>query len=387
MSLNLVEFVGKRFDRSELSETEGLGLWQEFRRAVDVAFPSPITDQRWELTAKGYVGQIPVGERASIRIAPRVPVANIFRMWELAYQVKFDWLRDSTTVSSLEEFYSELARHLGEGVLRLERQGLYRKYLQRIDLLPFVRGRVDLREAIAKPWQTSLICQFEEHTADIEDNQLLMSALRVAGQTGACSERARDVLRSAYWRLQRNVTLHRFPSDKCLNRDYNRLNGNYRPLHFLCHFILDHAGPTHLTGSKSLRSFLVNMPALFERFVAEWLGKNRPPTYHVRQRVPLPIHAAINLIPDIVVYRGESAVAVIDTKYKLDNTPSSDDAQQVIAYAEALNCPEAILLFPRRPESQLDVQVGRVRLRSLSFPLNADLDPAGAMLLDQLQLA
>jgi len=386
VSFDLVEFVGKRFNRLELSQADGLALWQEFRGAVEVGFPSPVTDDEWQLTAKGYVGQIPIGETSAIRITPRVPVANIFRMWEVAYQVKFHWLDDAMMVSSLEEFYSELARHLGEGVLRRERQGLNKSYVERTDLLPFVRGRVDLREAIAKPWQTGLVCEFDEHTADIEDNQLLMSALRVAGQTAACNERARTVVRSAYWKLQRTITLQRFPADACLNRHYDRLNADYEPLHFLCHFVLDHAGPTHLTGSRSLRSFLVSMPLLFERFVAEWLSKQRPAGYHIRQRVPIPIQAAIDFIPDIAIYRGDTAVAVIDTKYKLDETPSSGDVQQVVAYAEALNCRDAILLFPRKSAPQLDVPVGNVRVRSLAFPLDGDLNDAGKSLIDQLGL-
>ena len=40
---------------------------------------------------------------------------------------------------------------------------------------------------------------------------------------------------------------------------------------------------------------------------------------------------------------GESRY-ILDTKYKTPDSPSTDDIQQVVAYAEAKRCTEAVLI-------------------------------------------
>ena len=66
----------------------------------------------------------------------------------------------------------------------------------------------------------------------------------------------------------------------------------------------------------------------------------------------------------------------MDTKYKI-GPPSMSDIHQVIAYAEAIGCREAILIYPVEMESHLDMRVGDIHVRSVTFALEGDLDEAG----------
>lgn len=75
---------------------------------------------------------------------------------------------------------------------------------------------------------------------------------------------------------------------------------------------------------------------------------------------------------------------MIDTKYKIGESPSTDDVAQVVAYAEAKGCTEAALVYPIHLRRSLDAHVGRIRVRSLDFPLGGDLDEAGSCLLAAL---
>lgn len=54
-----------------------------------------------------------------------------------------------------------------------------------------------------------------------------------------------------------------------------------------------------------------------------------------------------------------------------------------MAYAEALGCREAVLLYPVRLVRPLDVEVGRIRVRTLGFELSGDLEAAGERLLER----
>ena len=57
--------------------------------------------------------------------------------------------------------------------------------------------------------------------------------------------------------------------------------------------------------------------------------------------------------------------------------PSSRDVEQIVAYAEIKRCKEAILIYPKSLDQPLDEMFGDIRVRSLSFSLDGDLDLAG----------
>ncbi len=70
-------------------------------------------------------------------------------------------------------------------------------------------------------------------------------------------------------------------------------------------------------------------------------------------------------------------LCVLDTKYKDATVPATDDVAQIVAYAEKMGCQEAILVYPRNLPRPFEARVGDIRVRSLSFSLDGDLDEAG----------
>jgi len=72
---------------------------------------------------------------------------------------------------------------------------------------------------------------------------------------------------------------------------------------------------------------------------------------------------------------------VFDTKYTVNPRPDPDDIAQVVAYAQALGCRDALLIYPAAPLEPLDLTVGDIRVRAAAFPLADDLETAGRALL------
>ena len=72
---------------------------------------------------------------------------------------------------------------------------------------------------------------------------------------------------------------------------------------------------------------------------------------------------------------------MLDTKYKRVDAPSTDDVAQVVAYAKATGCHEAFLVYPTEPRRPLDAMLGDIRVRSVVFAVDQQLDQAGAQLL------
>lgn len=365
-------------EASEAEFSRGLsGLWQTDQ--VMVEFPTPKTDRQWRLTSQGWVGYIPLTPELGISLTPKVPVGNLFRMLEYAYKLNFLTPEGLTDSKSLQELYERLANILAKRVLDRARRGLYRAYLSNADTLPYVRGSLSLHRRLRRPWAVELPCDFEKHTADLEENQILAWTLHRIVRSGTWIERVLPTVRRAYRVLQGSVSMEPCLPEACVGRLYNRLNDDYQPLHALCRFFLEHIGPTHDRGDRDMIPFLVPMARLFELFVAEWLRAHLPKRYMLKtqESVHFGESRELRFQIDLVLYDTEIGrpMAVLDTKYKNPERPSERDVQQVVAYAESKGCREAVLVYPA--ESHLDVLVGGIRVRNMVFELGGDLEAAG----------
>lgn len=374
-----------RLRRDEFDEQTATFLLREHPTHVDVVPPSFRNDHQWVLTGLGYVGHIPLGPDRRLVIEPKVPLANLFAMLTRAYQ-EASFMVGTVSTGTIDDVYRQLAMALANGVLSRARQGLYRQYMPRHERATFVRGRLDLERLSRAPWETRLDCRCQEHTTDTEDNRILLWTLNTIMRTGLCDEPTSIIVRRAYHQLHHRAELVPLPASVCVDRAYNRLNQDYRPLHGLCHFFLDASGPTHQMGGHTMLPFLVDMDTLFETFVAKWLADNLPPGIRVedQKRVRLSHTPAIDLRIDLVAYdtATNQPLCVLDTKYK-DNVQSAD-ITQVIAYAQSVGCHRAALVYPRAPAQPLSAVSGDIAIGSLVFDLDGDLDSAGERFLDML---
>jgi 5-methylcytosine-specific restriction enzyme subunit McrC len=385
--IELTEHQPKRFERDELNKEIAELIWKNYRNLIDVDFPSIKTQWKTQLTPKGWVGQIPLTPELQIYIKPKVPISNLFGMLEYAYNLKNIKIFNNqfTECQTVNDFYSRLADILAHKILARTRQGLYKTYIPVNRHLSAIRGRIEMRETLKKPWNVKLKCHYDEHTADIEDNQILLWTLYVIGRSGLCSATVYSSIRKAYHVLNGLVSQRSFQGKDCVNRSYNRLNQDYQILHALCRFFLDNCGASHQVGNYTMFPFLVNMPNLYELFVAEWLNNNLPPDLSVRIQSKLNIGFIIDL--EIYEIQTGKTVYILDTKYKVpQNSSSSDDKIQVVAYAASKNCSEAVLVYPKPLINPLNQQSGNsnIRVRSLTFSIDGDLEQAGKTFLNRL---
>jgi len=391
--IELEEYKPLRLDEGELDRTDADALWRLYGGSrIGIEYPTPKTDDQWELTSLGWVGYIPLTSGFHLNLQSKVPLDNIFGMLEYAYNLKsFEVLEGVHDCRSLDQVFEKLAHVLAKRVLDRARQGFYREYLHRNERLSYLRGRMEIRSLASRPWDIQLQCRYEEHTPDIDDNQILAWTLYRISRSSACGERSLNTIRRAYRSLSGLVLLRPHPSASCLGRLYHRLNEDYRPLHALCRFFLENAGPTHQVGDQETIPFLLNMNSLFELFVARWLQAHPPEGLKVKVQHSIPLNddGSLRFTVDIVLVdeRSGEPVCVIDTKYKAPEGPATDDVQQVIAYAETLGCREAVLLYPIELKQPYHGRPQRsdIRVRTLAFPLEGDFEEAGRELLAHLR--
>ena len=387
--IELKEYETRRFPKGEISEELGLKIWESYGSQISIDEPSFKNSNQWCLTPTGWAGHIPLTPELEIVLLPKVDIKNLFGMLEYAYWLNrksLKFLDGLTDCDSLEEFYETLANFLALRVLDRGRKGFFRSYQPRRDKIPYVRGRFDVRKSCQKPWMVKPECSYEEHTSDVEDNQILAWTLRRILQSGVCTERSLLQVRRAYQSLRGLTTPIPCDPGDCAGRLYSRLNEDYQPMHALCRFFLEQSGPSHRIGGRTMVPFLVDMARLYELFVAEWLKAKMPPDFVVRphEEVVIGRGGRVRFDIDLVVYDRDSqkALFVLDTKYKAPDHPGNDDISQVVTYSATKDCDEAVLIYPKPLD--LDVTIGKIRVRSLGFSLDGDLEEAGQRFLRDL---
>ena len=379
-----------RFPRAILPDTDVLALRASGRFEIEPA--SVFNDHMVGLRSRGWIGHIPVGNDLLVRVNPKVPVSNLFGMLEIAYNLRsFQLFDGDIQVNSLEDLYERIVSILSRRVLDRARKGLYRDYFSETDELPYVRGRLDVVGAMlnARRGTPAIPCAYEEHTVDLDENRILLWTLHSVRRQALQREGVRIDLDRARRALGGTVRLKKFGPDDCINRLYHRLNSDYAPMHGLCRFVLEQAGPDIQPGDRAFVPFELNMPGLFEAFLAEWLRTNAPSSLTVRRQYNAQLDAnfKVNIHVDIVLSDRQSnhPVAVLDSKYKADEQPSEGDIYQVAFYARELHVKRAFLVYPFPPTIPLRMVHGKeVRVESLAFDLGKPLDIAGPAFLERL---
>lgn len=83
---------------------------------------------------------MPVGDDLLVRVVPKVPVSNLFRMLEVAYNLSsFHLFEGDIEIESIEDIYDRIVSILARRVIDRARKGLYRGYIGESDDLPYVR--------------------------------------------------------------------------------------------------------------------------------------------------------------------------------------------------------------------------------------------------------
>jgi 5-methylcytosine-specific restriction enzyme subunit McrC len=234
-------------------------LQHHYAQQIKVEAPSRQTNGRWQLTVRAWAGLIPLTETLLLELRPELVPANPWHLMADRYAVEPGLHGNLEVATSWLDLYNGLASLLAHKVLERARRGLHRGYVQQSDRLPYIRGQIEIKEILRRPWQPSLKSHYEEHTPDIGDNQILAWTLRMIARSGLCHEPALALVGRAYRTLQRVLTLRPFAAQECTGRSYGRLNQDYRSLHLLCHFFLEHLGPGHRGGERALIPFLVDV--------------------------------------------------------------------------------------------------------------------------------
>lgn len=387
--IELPEYETIEYNKDEIPEPIGKHIFDKYSNQVDIEFPTYKSGNKWRLTNKGWAGYIPLSESQGVYLKPKVNIKDIFRMWEYAYNLRsFKFLDGQMECDTLEGFYERLASLLADLVIERGRKGYYKAYKDENSELSYVRGRIDISNMVRKSWQPKIPCNYQELSLDIFENQLITWTLYNILRMGVCGEKVLLKIRTAYRNIQSVTSLKPFYPKDCNNNIYNRLNEDYRMIHMLCKFFLEHSGPSINAGQTVMLPFIVNMPKLYEMFVAEWLKENLPTSIKMKTQESIRIgkYEELSFKIDIVLYDANTMnpIAVLDTKYKNPDIPSQTDINQIATYALSINVKKAILVYPAHLNRQFTWNTQGITVQSQIFDISKDVNTSGQTFINLL---
>ena len=310
---------------------------------------------QWRVSAHNYVGSINVAG-LQVLVRPKIPLRNLFLLLEVGLRER-DWydeaVRFETTGDLLPALVSFFARTTETTLAR----GLYHSYREQHDRLVALRGRVDIARQLSQPGVViPTACRFTEFTADLIENSYLKAAvsrsLRVTGVQAIDRRRL----------MQHLVTLEDVSDVRHHHTDYDRvtfsrLNEHYRPALRLSQLVLANLTLQDAVGEIQASSFMLDMNALFERFVTERLQRALRGRLDVKaqhddhlgmERDRHGRERKLAIRPDMVFRSAGSPSFVADIKYKLTDDAAAGrhpDYYQLLAYTTALDLPEGVLIY------------------------------------------
>ena len=337
-----------------------------------------------------------------LSILPKIRIENLMRM--VAYAFELDNLVVSKATSQFRASDHGLTDLLGLSLLhavqRIARGGLLPNYERRTEDLASPRGRIDLRHVATHPRRMTLRCTFDDLTADHLLNQVLAAGLRLAARVMASANLRIDLARAADRFFGE---LRRVPLSADLLRQareaLDRRSNHYETALQLVALIfegsrLEEHAPE---GQVPLSSFMLNMNAVFERFLERHLREHAPGGILVSgQEVRPDVFAYLDnpsgwgrpsIRPDLVFRHFNRVVAVGDVKYKNrhEHPPTSAELYQLTTYGLAYRMPEPreVLLFHPLGTGEKDLPTrllfapgaaaNRVQIRLVGVPIDAVL--------------
>lgn len=340
--------------------------------------PGP-ADDRWLVRAERMVGALRVGD-IELRIEPKVPVERLLFLAGYARRPPL-WRDETLRLAVADGLVPALAGTLGRQADRALRPGLLQGYCTVDAAATVLRGRLRESDQMRRhPGQPlPLEIRRDDYTIDIPENQILATAigrmLRVPGVDG----QSRRTLRHLAGKL---TGVSMLPAGAPAPRwQPSRINARYVTALRLAELVLAASSIEAGPGSVPTNGFLLDLPQVFEDFLAVALRQAIETVSGGRVTTQMTSHldvgCRVTLRPDIVWSTCGQVRAVVDAKYKA-HTPASD-AYQMLAYCVVHGLRRGHLVYVTGDHPPTTHVVRRAGIEIVCHTLDLDQPPAALL--------
>ncbi|MBW3356704.1 McrC family protein [Streptomyces sp. 09ZI22] len=354
----------------------------------DLVRLTPAPGGRWSVRGNQRAGLVrlrtPSGAAIHLRLRPKLGIRDL--LFPLSYSPTDPWHPEPVTAATADDLLPALADLLARTARRTLEAGVLHGYREVEEELPLIRGRI---RTTAQLRHTGLplpiAVRYDDHTPDIPENRILLAALHLAAHLPGVPHPTRLALRHLGDRLHGVRRPH--PGLPLPPWTPTRLNARYAPALRLAELLLSGRSIQPERGAPvPADGFLLDLPRVFERFVAVTLGEAL--ARHGIRCAQQDVHRLDEadrspLRPDLVLYREGRPVSVIDTKYVFlrATAPPADHLHQLLAYCTALGLSHGHLVYAATAPgaASTDHVIRRSPVTITAHALNLGEPPAGVL--------
>ena len=302
-----------------------------------------------------------------------IPIQNIYYMICYAWDILIETDKQNKDTEQFDNIYNLLSKILIDNLTVLIKRGFYKSYINYIEELSNVRGKIDINKTVKYNLfaKKKLVCQYDELSTDIYLNQMINYTIKKLLKCNSLHNKYVVKLKEIS-----NYFLEvgeKEPTKENISKiTYNKNNRHYRVIINICILIYEGLITKEKEGNIIFSEFIKDekMASLYENFVLNFYRKNLNNTafyYPVSNKIKWDLTYETSndvylpeMITDIVLRKkNNESMLIIDTKFYKDALKSkstysskklySPNLYQIYAYINNVkntNNVSGMLLYP-----------------------------------------
>lgn len=203
-------------------------------------------------------------------------IKNIYYMLSYAFTTLKESVYDDIQKESFDNIHNLFAAILAKGIGLQLKQGLYREYINRVENLPVVRGKIDMPGAIKNKLERRMIvaCDYDELSENNLLNQILKSTVFLLLQQKDVEEKYKAELKKEMLFFS-EVDQIELQHIRWSDIRFQRNNRTYQLLLAICQLLIEGSLLTTEKGEYRLTGFVdeQRMSRLYEKFILEYYAQ------------------------------------------------------------------------------------------------------------------
>ncbi|MDD6404313.1 MAG: 5-methylcytosine-specific restriction endonuclease system specificity protein McrC [Clostridiales bacterium] len=249
-----------------------------------------------------------------------IPIQNIYYMLSYAFRTltKQGYREMSTEkFSNTADLMTEI---LIAGISQQLKRGLGRAYIEQMEDIPVIRGRVNITESVKRQTMINrkLSCVYDDFSVNNSKNRIIKSTALLLLRADVAKQR-KSRLRKLLVYFDKVELIDLRTVD--WNIHYDRNNQTYRMLISICYLVEKGLLQTQADGKTKIMDFLDDqqMYHLYEKFILEYYKKEYPYITTNASKIKWQLDDGMdymlpNLLSDITL-EYDNKVLIIDAKY------------------------------------------------------------------------
>lgn len=203
-------------------------------------------------------------------------IKNIYYMLSYAFTTLKESVYDDIQKESFDNIDNLFAAILAKGIGLQLKQGLYREYINRVETLPVVRGKIDMPGTIRNRLERRHVvtCDYDELSENNLLNQILKSTVFLLLRQKDVDEKYKAELKKEMLFFS-EVDQIELQHTRWLDIRFQRNNRTYQLLLAICQLLIEGSLLTTESGEYRLASFVdeQRMSRLYEKFILEYYAQ------------------------------------------------------------------------------------------------------------------